>query len=429
MGEPVGPADKIHYPMNTSQLPSVESAGTESLAAIRRSLTNLSPQQWAKSKNEKGMTPLAKAIEAHTPASNKMDIIAYLVEECDADPKIGDNDNWTPLYRASTGTRSDATLYLLDHGAEVNVQNIDGSTPLHRAVDRGAQADVELFLNRGAEVNVVNCVGTPISYAAKHGHTAIAAMLLDKDADPNLVNDPLELTPLALAANNRREDTRQLLISRNGQEVIPLDSKVHTSLSRLIHEGNEQAILQSFANGEQDEYGRSAAHYCAALGRLDLLKQMLGKNIDSPDKKGRTPLHYAIIHGQEQAAQYLIGEEANCSLESHDKQGYTPLMWACQYNRESIAQHVLEKAQAQNKLKSILETRDNFGWQAIHKAAQVGNVGLVHIFVEKYNIHPADKTTDGRTPLDLANATKAEAVIGYLKTRLSSSLNDTIKKV
>lgn len=405
-------------------LPSIASAGKDSLDAIRSSLAHLTDKErtnWANSRNERGMTPLAIAIEAHTPQTNKMDVIFFLVAECNANPNIGDNDNWTPLYRASTGTRLDALEFLLTHRAEPNITNKDGSTPLHRLVDRGSEADVLALLSHGADVNAVNCFGTPLAYAAKNGNIAIAKTLLNAAADPNLTNDPLTATPAELASNNRKEEMKSFLLSRNGQLEVPISSKVHTSLSRLVYENDEKAILQSFMNGEKDEYGRSAAHYCAHLGKTDLLKKMCGTGmVDAPDTKGRTPLHYAVIKGHEQVVALLINDEGNCALDSKDLQGYCPLIWACQYNKISIAKLILERAEEKNQLSSILDLSDNFGWKAIHKSSQVGNLELVRMLVEDYKVDHAQLTSNNRSPLDLAQVTNAVEVVDYLNNLIQS---------
>jgi ankyrin repeat protein/nitroreductase len=417
------PSFSVAYSQPTlSSVPALSCVIKDSLESIKKALASLSAEErtkWANTKNEKGMTPLALAIEAHNPPEiDRLDIIKFLINECRANPNLGDNENWTPLYRASTGKRTEILSVLLDHGADPNIVNKDGSTPLHRSVDRGNAGDVRILLAKGAQVNAVNCFGTPLAYAAKNGNLLIASLLLDAKADPNLVNDPLSFTPAELAANNQKNDMVQLLSSRQGKVIIPLDSEVHTSLSRLVYGGNQQAIENSFLHGEQDEYERTAAHYCAYLGKNNLLKQLkkLG-DIDTPDKQGRTPLHYAIMKDQQKTVAYLIEETANCSLVSKDLQGYSSIFWACQYNRVDIVRALLLKAREKGELVKVLEAQDNFGWKPIHKAAQVGSLPIVYLLVKVYGTDMNQKTKNGRTPLDLATATNATAVIEFLKSQ------------
>lgn len=396
---------------------SIDSIGTQSLKELQDSLQNWSKAEkkaWARSKNAQGLTPLGIAIESHTPSSSKLDIIRFLVDECEADPK-GDENHWTPLYRSTTGSKTDVLKFLLERGADPNTANSDQSIPLHRAVDRGAEEDVRILLEK-SNVNAINCFGTPLAYAAKNGNLGIAGLLLANGANPNLVGEPLADTPLELAVINNKEEMKQLLLSVNGQMTIPLDSEVHTFLSRLVATGDNKAILDSFSAGKHDEYGRSAAHYCAYFGRLDLLEKMMDLgNIHEQDKKGRSPLFYAIKKGHANITNYVMNIEVNTPIDIKDLQGYSPLMTACQYHQVDIAKNLLKIAEKRGILNSILDSKDNFGWMAIHKAAQVDNEELLKLFVEIYHVDHQQKTSNGRTPLELAETTKAQKAIDYLK--------------
>lgn len=134
--------------------------------------------EWVNSKDDKGKTALAIAIEAHSPANNRLEIIKFLVLKCSADPNLSDNDLWTPLYRASNGTCFDVLEFLLKQGAIPDAANNDGSTPLHRCADRGADKELETLLKSGANKDAINCFGTPLAYAAKNGNCHIAGLIL-----------------------------------------------------------------------------------------------------------------------------------------------------------------------------------------------------------------------------------------------------------
>lgn len=431
---------RIATSLQQPTLPSVNLAATASLNEIKQLVNQLSPEDlkaWVNSTHEplidgRNMSPLAAAIEAHTPENDRMEVIEFLINICKASPNFGGVNNWSPLYRAATEKGLEPLKFLLVCGGDLNIPNSDGSMPLHRMVDRGSEEGVKILLSNGADVNCVNCFGSPLAYAAKNGNTVIATILLDVGADPNLVNDPLDSTPVELAANAMKA----LLLIKGGLAIIPASSKVHTPVSLLVQTGDSKAILDSFAKGETDKYGRSTAHYCAFHGKMDCLQQMadLGA-IDLPDNKGRTPLHYAVIKGQVDSVDYLISEKGNCSLTSQDKQGYAPLMWSCQFNRERIASHILERSREKNLLASVLSVTDNFGWTALHKASQVGNLSLVTMLIEIYKLDYTQKIVtkkgDGRTALDLAENAKNTMVIDYLKSQASKAhaqLADLSKK-
>lgn len=294
--------------------------------------------------------------------------------------------------------------------------------PLHRSADRGNAKDIQTLIAYKAEVDQVNCFGTPLAYAAKNGNTIIAQILLNAGADPNLVNDPLGLTPLGLALNNFKEEMAQLLREKGALESTPIDSKVQTSLSKLVHAGVRESVLESFFKGETDHYGRSVAHYCAYAGQIEMIRAMGSQGIDNPDGKGRPPFHYAIMKGHHEIVRHLMSESIQCALDSQDHQGYSPLMWACQYNQVEIASDLLEKACEQNKIRSILQIKDNFGWSALHKAGQVGNLNMVKMLVERYKMDQRQLTLKGESPLDLAKITHSEDVVRYLETLINLPL-------
>jgi ankyrin repeat protein len=434
---------ELRSPSQQSGLPPPNFAATASLDNIKQIVNKLSLEDlkaWVNSThvpliNGRNMSPLAAAVEAHTPENDKTNIVEFLIDECGASPNFGGINNWTPVYRASTEKGLSPLQSLLVRGGDVNIPNSDGSMPLHRMVDRGCEAGVNTLLSKGADVNSINCFGSPLAYAAKNGNTTIAKSLLDSGADPNLVNDPLDATPVELAINNHKDETKELLTSRGGLVNVPESSKSHTHLSLLVQKGDSKAILDSFTKGETDKYGRSTAHYCAHHGKVVFLQQMSNSgNIDLPENKGRTPLCYAAIRGQKETVDYLIGHQGNCSLTSRDKQGYTPLMWSCQFNQEKIAKSILERSKDKDLLSSVLSTVDNFGWTALHKAAQVGNLPLVVMFVEEYGVDYTQKIVtekgDGRTALDLAENMKNTSVIEYLKSLAfpSPQLGDLNKK-
>lgn len=53
----------------------------------------------------------------------------------------------------------EAMQLLLDHGADVNIQNIDGNTALIRALVLNDIIKVRLLLDHGANVNIISMFG------------------------------------------------------------------------------------------------------------------------------------------------------------------------------------------------------------------------------------------------------------------------------
>lgn len=103
----------------------------DSLDKIRQAVQSMPSSmvlEWINSKNEKGLTLLAQVIEFRSDERDRMELVRFLVDDCKADVDLSDRDGWTPLYRASTGNRSDILEFLLRHHANPNLANKDGST-------------------------------------------------------------------------------------------------------------------------------------------------------------------------------------------------------------------------------------------------------------------------------------------------------------
>ncbi len=69
-------------------------------------------------------------------------------------------------------------ITLLDHGANINAQDINGFTTLMYACSFGFDTIVRLLLSRGADIRITNNAGeTALSSAQENGHTQIIALL------------------------------------------------------------------------------------------------------------------------------------------------------------------------------------------------------------------------------------------------------------
>lgn len=365
--------------------------------------------QWINVRDKFGKTPLAHAIEAQNEKLSRLEVVQTLLN-LDADPNLGDKDNWTPLYRAAVESRLDILNLLLRYDVDVNSCNSTGSTALHRLADRKVYDGVRTLLAHKASPNIVNIIGTPLTYAAKNGFLDMAKILVEEgNADVNLVDDYLALTSLATATNGCYFSLVDYLTEKGA--VITPDESLKTALLKTVEDENLEAIAESLSKGEKDCHGRSAIHYLAFLGKIDLLKSSLA-DMDIPDKLGRTPLHYAIMYGHESIVDWLIEQKAN--LHSADKEGYFPLEWACQYRREEIVKMLLGKAAESEELGKMLSQKDNFKRSAFLKAAQQGNLPIVQMLV-RAGADVKETTPDGRSALDLALSVNAEEVVLFLK--------------
>lgn len=128
-------------------------------------------------------------------------MVARVLLEHGADVKLQNMDMATPLHVASSRGQLTAAVarVLLEHGADVKAQNKYKQTPLHLA--RGEEVP-RLLLQYGADANALDIKDqTPLHVASEHGRVAVARVLLEHGVGINGVNarDTHGATPLDLA--------------------------------------------------------------------------------------------------------------------------------------------------------------------------------------------------------------------------------------
>ncbi|TVU42506.1 hypothetical protein EJB05_08917, partial [Eragrostis curvula] len=124
-----------------------------------------------------------------------VEICRYLVEELKFDVNSAANDDSGPLFYAVSGAHVPTVRYLLDKGADPNMQNHRGIAPLHEAAREGFDEIAHLLLSKGASVDISSVDGTPLHAAAAFGKSSMIQILLEHHADVNKVSLTL-CTPL-----------------------------------------------------------------------------------------------------------------------------------------------------------------------------------------------------------------------------------------
>jgi ankyrin repeat protein len=191
--------------------------------------------------------------------------------------------------------------YLLDNGADVNVQAPNNPTPLYKAAAAGHRAMVELLLTHGANIDAANVAGqTPLYIAGRAGFKAVVEVLL---------------------AHNAKVDAAA---SRG-------DTALHDAAGGGM-KGIAQVLLDHGADpNSRDRYGSTPLHYAARNGHADLVELLLAHQADinakdwgvaSPglfpkegNPRGATPLVVAIIQKQTDSVKLLLAHKADISIE------------------------------------------------------------------------------------------------------------------
>ena len=243
-------------------------------------------------KNVGGATPL------HFAASRNNTSIAAILLKNKADIDAADNDGQTPLDWALHEDAEDAVEVidlLIQAGAHLS---------LHRAAQLGRLSDVQAFARNIQDVNAVDGRGiTALYYAAEKCRPEVAAFLINKGAMIDAA-DKSQFTPLHEAAANGCPSVASLLLEHNANANVITEnlSPFHSILSPLhlaaahceaSHLRVAELLIQAKADPNlKDSAGETALHAaarknCVAMARILLLG---GAEANTRDKLGETPL-------------------------------------------------------------------------------------------------------------------------------------------
>lgn len=162
--------------------------------------------------------------------------------------------------------------------------------------------------------------------------------------------------------------------------------------------------IKTLFEWNDDTYG--FLHYAAAIGKLDLVKELVDKRKVSVDiqtgEKGKTPLLIAIVEGHLGVAKYLVDKGANVYEEDRNEAG--ALHYAAMSGQLGMFRYV---DSMMNKEKQYTPRKDNNGSTLLHLAALSGSLELTKDILEKYGDSMLQKENNGGyIPLHFAAAMK-----------------------
>lgn len=227
-------------------------------------LTNANYIQCYKFHFRDGLTALhCAASRGHTRC------IEMLIKLCGAQTDLIDSNGCTALFYAVTLGHADATVKLLDLGADPNRQDRKGRSPGHCGCAKGQFETVKILSSRGANLWLRNARGDlPVHEASASGRIELVEWLLQQK--PNHINTSSNdgRTILHIAAGNDNIDMCKMLIEL-GADV----NGVYRNTKNIVKTPLDCALQKGF---------RSTAKYIQMHGGLPANKLRLS---------GRTTTH------------------------------------------------------------------------------------------------------------------------------------------
>lgn len=241
--------------------------------------------------------------------------------------------------------------------------------------------EVDRWYNAGGDVNAKDLSGRTMLYLAIQRHHLIGIeYLLQRRANVRLSNEDGG-TPLGIAVKTGQSKVVQYLLER-GASVAPLPG------------------------------GENMAHYAISRGYNQIAIDLIGKgiNVNKVYADNETLLHIATRKGLSRVTQALLAAGANPN--ARNSEGATPLHVAAALGREQIVNQLLAS-------KADPKVQTSKRWQPIHHAARFGHSSIVRTLVSRYGSSVNNRTSGGKTPLDLAQQLGHENIIDYLLPRTS----------
>ena len=235
----------------------------------------------------------------------------------------------TLLHQAAEKGDVEEARRLIEQGVDINARNEYRQTPLHLAVINEKREVFELLLEKGADVNARNFDGdTPLHSAVTREHALTKALI---DAGAN-VRTPGEFgfKPLHLAVLANKFETADLLLERGASIEHDFtwttwsnseynESSLHQFTDRNNLKAIEFLVDKGVDVNTRNKHGYTPLHWAAWSGDIETANVLLAKgaDINSQANDKHTPLHRAAVNGQVEMVKLLLDRGANALMKDH----------------------------------------------------------------------------------------------------------------
>lgn len=221
-------------------------------------------------------------------------------------------DKTSPMVIAISNGHYDVAKYMLEHGADPNLENIDGLAPLYATLE-----------NRWGPV-----AWTPTSATAANGvvqqkttHLELMKALLEKGADRNakVLRTIWFNPPHHNQLWTKVEGTTAFWRAAQANDIGAMKLLVaHGADPKIPSENNTTPLMVAVGIGWSGNYSTNAPD--GSLAAAKYLVDELGLDVNAADKEGFTPLMGAAWRGDNALVQYLVDKGAR--VDARNERGW-----------------------------------------------------------------------------------------------------------
>lgn len=221
--------------------------------------------------------------------------VSELIESgADLNTTVGDSDKRNLLHHASQKGHPKLIEFFIEKGIDVNSLDDRKRTPLYLACYDYKVNSAKTLVSKGAIINISGEYN-PLDMASSNSFygTEIVELLLENNADVNLICRGTSVTPLMGALHQKKTDALKLLLNA-GANTNHIDANGESPLGRIsVFEFPEQINLLLDFEAKinfQDRKGNSALHLATERKNKKVIEVLIkrGIKVNLKNKNGET---------------------------------------------------------------------------------------------------------------------------------------------
>ena len=327
-------------------------------------------------------------------AVEHIDVVKYLINECNCDIMTPDKDGNTILHYVATKRLPNVFKYLINTHHYPMTTNNSGQTGAVKHIDI-----VKYLINESnCDIMATDKDGVPVlHYVASEGLLDVLkcmVMNINGHIMDKQYHDTNGRTVLHCAV--KHIDVVKYLINECNCDIMTPDKDGNTILHDAASEGSLD-VMKYLINTHHypmttNNYGRTVLN--CAVKHIDVVKYLINECncIMTPDIYGDTILHDAASGGLLDVMKYLINTH-HYPMTTNNK-GQTVLHRAVKHT--DVVKYLI------NECNCDIMVTDKDGLTPLHCAARLGTAEVIEYFLSTGNCDPSAKDNDRRTPLQLA---------------------------
>jgi len=304
--------------------------------------------------------------------------------------------------------------YVIDN-EKYAINQVNHSTPLHYLVEKLNKSPeaIELLdriLPKVKDVKILDVENT-------NGMTALdyAIAINNIDAVKKLYEKNMELKKDSI---ERKENIIHMQYALLNDDIST--EKLKTMILEVVKIRNEKEkdiTFENIINDNTISHGQSLLHIASYFGKKDIVNYLLKQEeikLDVKDRKGRTPIFYAILAQEEEIVKALINKDKNKNiLMETDDFNAAPLNYAIITQNEEITSLLIPKTKD-------LSIHDKNGRSFLHYAVASQNLNIIGpIFREISNYGEKIlniQDTEGKSALHYAAMSRNKDILNLFLT-------------